>query len=79
MDVIYFLLPLALLFAGGALALFIWAVRNGQFEDMKTPAIRILFDDEEKPGRSKTGDHTKTEDSETFVSDGNHSTDSKSS
>ncbi len=40
------LLPLALLIAGIALALFIWAVRSGQFDDMETPAVRILFDDE---------------------------------
>ncbi len=28
------------------LALFIWAVRSGQFDDNYTPSIRILFDDE---------------------------------
>ena len=28
------------------LALFIWAVKSGQYEDNYTPSIRILFDDE---------------------------------
>jgi len=32
----------ALIFLGA----FIWAVKNGQFDDSKTPSIRILFDDE---------------------------------
>jgi cbb3-type cytochrome oxidase maturation protein len=30
------------------LALFIWAVRSGQFEDNYTPSVRILFEDEEE-------------------------------
>jgi len=40
------LLPLALLVAGIAVAAFIWAARSGQFDDLETPAVRILFDDE---------------------------------
>jgi cbb3-type cytochrome oxidase maturation protein len=28
------------------LALFIWSVKSGQYEDNYTPSIRILFDDE---------------------------------
>ena len=46
MELIFVLLPFALLFAGIALALFIWATRSGQFDDLTTPAVRILFDDE---------------------------------
>ncbi len=47
MDILYLLVPLALLLAAGAVAAFVWAVRNGQFEDMETPAIRIHLDDED--------------------------------
>jgi cbb3-type cytochrome oxidase maturation protein len=47
MDVIFVLLPLAMLIAAIAVALFVWAARTGQFDDLETPAIRILFDDEE--------------------------------
>ena len=50
MSVIFVLLPLALLFVGIALGWFFWAVRSGQFDDLETPAVRILFDDE--PGQS---------------------------
>jgi cbb3-type cytochrome oxidase maturation protein len=46
MELIFVLLPFALLFAGIALALFVWAARSGQFDDLETPAVRILFDDE---------------------------------
>ena len=47
METIFVLLPLALLIAAIALAFFIWAARSGQFDDLETPAVRILFDDEE--------------------------------
>jgi len=47
METIFVLLPLALLIAAIAVGLFIWAARTGQFDDLDTPAIRILFDDEE--------------------------------
>jgi cbb3-type cytochrome oxidase maturation protein len=46
-DVIFVLLPLALLIAAIAVGLFIWAARTGQFDDLDTPAVRMLFDDEE--------------------------------
>ena len=46
MSVVFVLLPLALLIAGTGLALFVWAVRSGQYDDLDTPAVRILFDDE---------------------------------
>ena len=46
MELILVILPFALLFAGAALALFVWAARSGQFDDLETPAVRILFDDE---------------------------------
>ena len=44
---IFVLLPLALLIAAIAVGFFIWAARTGQFDDLETPALRILFDDEE--------------------------------
>ena len=47
MEVVFFLLPMSLLLVGGFVVLFHWSVRSGQFDDMETPAIRMLFDDEE--------------------------------
>jgi len=45
MEVIFVLIGFSLLVALGFLAAFFWAVRSGQFEDTKTPSMRILFDD----------------------------------
>lgn len=46
MNVLLLLVPLALILAGAAVLAFRWAVRDGQFDDTETPAIRILFEDE---------------------------------
>jgi cbb3-type cytochrome oxidase maturation protein len=54
-ETIVVLLPLALLIAAIAVGLFIWAARTGQFDDLDTPAVRMLFDDEE-PQRQAPAD-----------------------
>lgn len=46
MSVIIILIGISLLVAAGFLIAFLWAVRNGQYEDSYTPSVRILFDDE---------------------------------
>ena len=51
MSVIYIVLPLALIFVIIALIVFARSVRAGQFDDLETPSVRILHDDEESsPG-----------------------------
>jgi len=47
MVVFYILTPVALLLAGLGLAAFFWSVRSGQYDDVETPAIRILIDNDE--------------------------------
>jgi cbb3-type cytochrome oxidase maturation protein len=47
MNVLFILVPLALLLAGLGVWAFAWAVRRGQFDDVHTPAMRMLVDDEE--------------------------------
>jgi cbb3-type cytochrome oxidase maturation protein len=42
----FVLLPVALLFAAVAVGVFVWAARAGQFDDLETPSIRILHDDD---------------------------------
>ena len=46
MSVIYLVLPLALIFVIVALIVFARSVRSGQFDDLDTPSVRILHDDE---------------------------------
>ena len=50
MSILYVLIPLALLLLGGAVWAFFWAVGSGQFDDLDTPAVRIVMDDDSKPG-----------------------------
>ncbi|MDG1332518.1 MAG: cbb3-type cytochrome oxidase assembly protein CcoS [Crocinitomicaceae bacterium] len=46
MGIIYLMLVVSLIIALFFLFSFLWATKNGQFEDDHTPSIRILFDDE---------------------------------
>jgi cbb3-type cytochrome oxidase maturation protein len=48
MSIVYFLLPIALLLGFGFLAAFIRAGMLGQYDDLDTPAYRVLLDDEVK-------------------------------
>ncbi|MEM9694440.1 MAG: cbb3-type cytochrome oxidase assembly protein CcoS [Myxococcota bacterium] len=45
MDVIFLVVPLALVIAGVAVGAFVWATRRGQFDDLDSPAVRMLSDD----------------------------------
>lgn len=47
MNILYLLIGVSLLATLIFLALFIWSVKTGQFEDTYTPSVRILFDDDE--------------------------------
>jgi cbb3-type cytochrome oxidase maturation protein len=49
MSVVVILIVASVLVAGGFLAAFIWSTRSGQYDDIDTPAHRILFDDPPKP------------------------------
>lgn len=43
-----FLIPIALGMGAAGLAVFFWAMRSGQFEDMDGAANRILIDHEDE-------------------------------
>ncbi|WP_127554874.1 cbb3-type cytochrome oxidase assembly protein CcoS [Saccharospirillum alexandrii] len=60
MDILLLLIPvsLLLLLLGGGL--FWWTVNSGQYDDLDSPAQRILFDDDSdmvpnRPDRSRSG------------------------
>jgi len=55
MGIIYLMLIVSLVIAIFFLFIFIWATKNGQFEDDYTPSVRILFDDEKKQIKEKNG------------------------
>ncbi|KHD88405.1 MAG: cytochrome oxidase maturation protein Cbb3 [Bdellovibrio sp. ArHS] len=48
MNIITIMIPMALLLGIGFVVAFIWATSQGQFDDLETPAHRILKDDNER-------------------------------
>ena len=44
MNIIWWLVPAALALGLGFLVAFIWSAKSGQYEDLDTPAVRILFE-----------------------------------
>ena len=46
MNVLVYLVPLALALGGLRLAAFLWALRNGQFDDLEGTAWRAISDDD---------------------------------
>jgi len=48
-SVIFIVLPLALVVVLAAVIAFLWAARHGQFDDLTTPALRALHEDEPPP------------------------------
>jgi cbb3-type cytochrome oxidase maturation protein len=49
MTILIVLIPLGLVMLGIAIVAFVWAVSDGQFDDLEGEGGRILFDDDE-PG-----------------------------
>ncbi len=61
MNIFYLLIGVSLFAALIFLGAFIWAVRTGQFDDNETPAIRILFDDDQPQETTEIESETKNE------------------
>jgi cbb3-type cytochrome oxidase maturation protein len=49
MSILYLMIPMGILIVIGAVWAFFWAVNSGQFDDLDSPAWRILLDDDTKP------------------------------
>ena len=47
MDILFLLIPLALVLVVLIAWVFMWAVRSDQFDDLEGPAHRILMDEDE--------------------------------
>lgn len=46
MDVLIFLVPLAIGLGLAGLGAFVWALRSGQYDDIDGAALRVLSDDD---------------------------------
>jgi len=49
MNVIYLLIPLGLGLLALSIWAYFWAVRSGQFDDLDSPGVQILLDDDRAP------------------------------
>lgn len=56
MNILYFLVGCSIVMALIFLGAFFWSLKNGQHDDVYTPGIRVLFDDE----LIDTADHKET-------------------
>ena len=48
MDVLIYLVPMALMLGLSGLAAFMWSLRNDQYDDVQGAAVRVLSDDDVK-------------------------------
>ena len=55
MDILFLLIPIALIFLVIALALFFWAIRNGQYDDMDSQSMKIIMDEHRSDQKVKKG------------------------
>ena len=49
MDILYLLIPLAVLLAGFILWALFWAIRTGQFDDLERPGHEIFWNESADP------------------------------
>ncbi len=61
MDIIFLLIPLALVLVVIIVWVFMWAVRSDQFDDLEGPAHRILMDEDEPKIESELKEEESTD------------------
>lgn len=61
MESLFLLIPLSIILISIAICIFIWAVKNRQFEDLDKEAHSILFDDDNNERQQDSKQNTETE------------------
>ena len=49
MSILYVLIPLAVMLLALAVWALLWAIKNGQFDDLETHGWSVVLDDDQKP------------------------------
>lgn len=62
MDILFLLIPIALGFLVIALAVFFWAIRDGQYDDMESQGLKIVMDDKPANKKSTANNSQKAQD-----------------
>jgi len=60
MEIIFLLIPLALILLVVIIGLYLWSIRSGQFDDLEGPAHEILMDDDEPMEKRENYTHRKS-------------------
>ncbi|MGR5128008.1 cbb3-type cytochrome oxidase assembly protein CcoS [Photobacterium swingsii] len=63
MASLYILIPIAIIFVCIAVAIFLWAVKSEQFEDLERQGFDILFDENENKTKSSPKSDAEAESS----------------
>jgi cbb3-type cytochrome oxidase maturation protein len=63
LTALFVVVPLALVVSFAAVWAFVWSVRHGQLDDLDTPALRMLQEDDRRPS-------SLDKDASQFVDDG---------
>jgi cbb3-type cytochrome oxidase maturation protein len=63
MNVIYYLIPVAILFVIVGVIAFFWATKTEQFDDLEKQGLSILMDDDELPAKQETKQESKQDNS----------------
>ncbi|MBN8825874.1 MULTISPECIES: cbb3-type cytochrome oxidase assembly protein CcoS [Spirosoma] len=58
MSIIFFMIGVSLMMALGFLGAFFWSMRTGQQDDLYTPSIRMLLEDD-APDTAEPQSHAK--------------------
>ena len=69
MEIIFLLIPIAILFVAIAVAIFFWAVKSDQFEDLEREGSNILFDDDSYNVELQRPDKTQSTDDKQITED----------
>lgn len=58
MEILYLLIPIAVVVLAAAIWALVWAIKSGQYDDLEGPAYRILMDDDDPriPGARTSSD-----------------------
>ena len=51
MDILFLLIPIALVFLVIAIMIFFWAIRDGQYDDMESQGLKVIIDDKQQAKR----------------------------
>ena len=62
MSMLYVLIPLALMLLAVAVWALIWAIRNGQFDDLESHGWSVVLDDDQRPPPDPEAERASDED-----------------